>query len=85
MSILNNKWALEDELVDMDALSLKDLLIANLEKFYDSEMHSKLDLSLRPETGDKSGQLFTTTLKDLSCRYIVSKLYLRNIFSLSSR
>ena len=37
----------------MDALSLKDLLIANLEKFYDSEMHSKLDLSLRPETGDK--------------------------------
>ena len=53
MSILNNKWALEEALVDMDALGLKELLIANLEKFYDSEMHSKLDLSLRPDTGDK--------------------------------
>ena len=53
LSILNNHWALEEELVDMDSLGLKEHLTTNLEKVYDSEMHSKLDLNLRPETGDK--------------------------------
>ncbi len=52
-SILNNQWALEEDLVDLDSLGIKELLVTNLEKFYDSKMHSKLDLNLRPETGDK--------------------------------
>ena len=52
-SLINNKWATEEDLIDMDGTDIKDFLFGRLENFYNREMHSRLDLNLRQEIGDK--------------------------------
>ena len=52
-SLVNNKWAMEEDLSGLDSTEIKDLLFGKLENFYDRNVHSKLDLNLRQEIGDK--------------------------------
>ena len=52
-TLINNKWAAEEDLTDMDVTDIKDFLFGRLENFYNREVHSRLDLNLRQETGDK--------------------------------
>ena len=52
-SLVNNKWAIEEDLSGLDSTEIKDLLFGKLENFYDRNVHSKLDLNLRQEIGDK--------------------------------
>ena len=52
-SLINNKWAAEEDLIDMDGTDIKDFLFGRLENFYNREMHSRMDLNLRQEKGDK--------------------------------
>ena len=46
-SLLNNKWALESELVDAEAATLRDLLNKALVRAYDDDIHSIVDLGMR--------------------------------------
>ena len=46
-SLLNNKWALESELADAEAATLRDLLNKALVRAYDEDIHSIVDLGMR--------------------------------------
>ena len=46
-SLLNNKWALEADLVDAEAATLRDLLNKALVRGYDESVHSIVDLGMR--------------------------------------
>ena len=46
-SLLNNKWALESELADTEAATLRDLLNKALVRAYDEDIHSIVDLGMR--------------------------------------
>ena len=53
LSLINNQWFSEEEVVDLDNAQVKTLLVNRLNNFYDSSIHSNMDLSLRNEMGDK--------------------------------
>ena len=46
-SLVNNKWALESELGDAEAATLRDLLNKALVRAYDENIHSIVDLGMR--------------------------------------
>ena len=52
-SLVNNKWVTEEEAPDLDSVTVKESLIANLQLYYDGNVHSELDLRMRSEVGDK--------------------------------
>ena len=52
-SLINNRWALEKDISDTEPVKQKELLIEKLNQFYDGNIHSQMDLSMRDETGDK--------------------------------
>ena len=52
-SLMNNGWALEKDISEIEPVKQKELLIEKLNQFYDGNIHSQMDLSMRPETGDK--------------------------------
>ena len=53
LTLINNQWFSEEEVVDLDNAQVKTLLVNRLNNFYDSSIHSNMDLSLRNEMGDK--------------------------------
>ena len=52
-SLTNNLWATAEELADKNEAEVKNLLIEKLNFYYDGEIHSIVDLSMRDITGDK--------------------------------
>ena len=52
-SLTNNLWATDEELSDKNEAEIKNLLIEKLNFYYDGEIHSIVDLSMREVTGDK--------------------------------
>ena len=52
-SLVNNFWASEEELLAMEEADISNLLIQKLNYYYDKEIHSIVDLSMREVTGDK--------------------------------
>ena len=52
-SLLNNKWVTDEELAEMEEATILDTLIKKLSKYYDSNVHSEVDLRMREETSDK--------------------------------
>ena len=52
-SLINNHWALEEELKDLQEAELKEILIKNLNFYYDDTIHSSTDLNLREVSGKK--------------------------------
>ena len=52
-SLINNRWALEKDISESEPVKQKELLIEKLNQFYDGNIHSQMDLSMRDETGDK--------------------------------
>ena len=52
-SLTNNLWATDDELSSKNEAEVKNLLIEKLNYYYDGEIHSIVDLSMREVTGDK--------------------------------
>ena len=52
-SLVNNFWASQEELLAMEEADISNLLIQKLNYYYDKEIHSIVDLSMREVTGDK--------------------------------
>ena len=52
-SLINNKWLTVEQLSAMEEADIKNFLIKKLNFYYDSEVHSIVDLSMREITGDK--------------------------------
>ena len=52
-SLTNNLWATDEELEGKNEAEIKNLLIEKLNFYYDGEIHSVVDLSMREITGDK--------------------------------
>ena len=52
-SLTNNLWATDEELSSKNEAEVKNLLIEKLNFYYDGEIHSIVDLSMRDVTGDK--------------------------------
>ena len=50
---MNNKWVTQEELAAMEEAEILDTLIQMLSKYYDSNIHSEVDLRMREETSDK--------------------------------
>ena len=53
LSLINNFWATEVELLAMEEADVSNLLIQKLNYYYDGKVHSFVDLSMRDVTGDK--------------------------------
>ena len=52
-SLINNFWASSEELAAMEEADINNLLVQKLNYYYDSQIHSIVDLSMREVTGDK--------------------------------
>ena len=52
-ALLNNKWVTEEELAAMEEADILDTLISKLSKYYDSSVHSEVDLRMREQVSDK--------------------------------
>ena len=52
-SLTNNLWATDEELSSKNEAEVKNLLIEKLNFYYDGEIHSIVDLSMREISGDK--------------------------------
>ena len=52
-SLVNNFWASQEELLAMEEADISNLLIQKLNYYYDKEIHSIVDLSMREVIGDK--------------------------------
>ena len=52
-SLINNFWATTEELASMEEADINNLLVQKLNYYYDSQVHSIVDLSMRDVTGDK--------------------------------
>ena len=53
LSLLNNKWITQQELDPLTEADIKNILLEKLRFYYDGEIHSIVDLSMRDVTGDK--------------------------------
>ena len=51
-SLTNNLWATDDELSSKNEAEVKNLLIEKLNFYWDGEIHSIVDLSMREISGD---------------------------------
>ena len=52
-SLTNNLWATDDELSSKNEAEVKNLLIEKLNFYWDGEIHSIVDLSMREISGHK--------------------------------
>ena len=52
-SLLQNSWVSDEELEGLIDADKKNMLMTNLNKWYDGEVHTLVDLSMREVSGDK--------------------------------
>ena len=53
LALLNNYWVTEEELGAMIDADKKNILMTNLNRWYDGEVHTLIDLSIRDISADK--------------------------------
>ena len=53
MSLLNNKWLTQAELDLLSEADTKNIFLEKLRFYFDGDIHSIVDLSMRDVTGDK--------------------------------
>ena len=53
LSLLNNKWITQQELDTLTEADTKNVFLEKLKFYFDGEIHSIVDLSMRDVTGDK--------------------------------
>ena len=72
LSLINNQWFSEEELVDLDNNEVKSKLVNRLNNFYDSSIHSNMDLKLRNEIGDKGSLCGLATIYQAAVQTVLT-------------
>ena len=72
LALINNQWYSEEELTDLDNAKIKSKLVNRLNNYYDSSIHSNMDLNLRNEMGDKGSLCGLATIYQAAVQSVLT-------------
>ena len=78
-SLLRNFWSTPESVAEMSETEKKSLLMEKLGKYYNSEVHSSLDLSMREISGDKGSLCGLAATYQAAFQTILSKSELKQL------
>ena len=72
-ALLSNEWVTSEDILQLDDSEKKTLLTEKLGTYYSSEIHTSLDLSMRPVTGDKGSLCGLAAVYQAALQTILTK------------